>query len=294
MKVLLTGAGGQLGLDLAEAFSDAELFALPRTELDVASESDVSEAVTSFRPDLVVNAAAWTDVDGCEADPDKAHRVNTLGPWWLARACRGVDAVLVTYSTDYVFDGVAPLTSDGQRRAWSEFDPVSPINVYGRSKAAGEQLVRQSLVEHFIVRTAWVSGARGRNFVRTMLRLGEERGAVAVVDDQHGSPTFTRDLAAATRGLVAGDKYGTYHLANSGWCSWYDLAEATFELAGLDVDLQRMSSMQLERPAPRPSWSVLDTRHSTLSGFDHLPDWRDGLERMLDELGYGSGRGVGS
>lgn len=290
MKVLLTGAEGQLGCDLADAFAGADLIAMARSDLDVADEAAVADAVGRIRPHLVVNAAAWTDVDGCESDPERAHRVNALGPWWLARACHEVGASLVTYSTDYVFDGNAPRTPQGQRRAWSEFDPVSPINEYGRSKAAGEQLVRESLRQHFVIRTAWVCGARGSNFVRAMLRIAEERGEASVVDDQHGSPTFTRDLASATGELVETRRYGTYHLTNSGWCSWYDLAAATFEFAGLDVALTRMSSSELQRPAPRPSWSVLSAQHSTSSGLSPLRPWQDGLRSLLNELGYGTTR----
>jgi dTDP-4-dehydrorhamnose reductase len=285
VTVLVTGAGGQLGRDLLDVFADHGVVGLTRAELDVADEAAVVAAVRDHAPTLVVNAAAWTDVDGCEADPMRAHQVNALGPWWLARACRDVDATLVTLSTDYVFPGVAPRDAAGRPRGFTEFDPVDPINVYGRSKAAGEQLVRATLPAHHVVRTAWVNGARGRNFVRTMLRIARERGEVRVVDDQVGSPTFTRDLAAAIRQLAVSGRYGTWHRTNTGSCSWYDLAAATFELAGLDVQLSPQPSSALERPAPRPAWSVLDDTHALASGLDALPSWRDGLRALLDELG---------
>ncbi|GGI04013.1 dTDP-4-dehydrorhamnose reductase [Egicoccus halophilus] len=281
MRVVVTGAGGQLGLDLLDVFEDA--VGLSAADLDVADEPAVWAAVRDHAPDLVVNAAAWTDVDGCEADPARAHRVNALGPWWLARACRAAGAALVSVSTDYVFDGTAPDGVDG--RGLAEFDPVCPINAYGRSKAAGEQLVRETLPEHYLVRTAWVCGARGANFVRTMLRLGREREVVRVVDDQVGSPTCTRDLAAAIRELAVSGRYGTYHRTNAGRCSWYDLAAVTFELAGIEVDLQRMGSDELDRPAPRPGFSVLDNLHAEASGLLALPHWRDGLTRLLAEMG---------
>jgi len=289
MRVLLTGAGGQLGRDLMEAFAatsagPADLIAIEHRHLDVSDEVAVREAVDAYRPEVVVNATAWTDVDGCEGDPARAHRVNALGPWWLARACARRGARLVTISTDYVFSGVAPVDGAGQRRGWTEFDAIDPINAYGRSKAAGEQLVRQTLAEHHIVRTAWVSGARGSNFVATMLRLARERGRVAVVDDQFGSPTCTRDLAAAIVELAGSDHFGTWNRTNAGWCSWYDLAAAVFELTGVEVELTAQPSAALERPAPRPAWSVLDATHAQTAGLRAMPDWRDGLERLLAEL----------
>lgn len=287
MRVLVTGAGGQLGLDLVDAFADHDVTGLTRAELDVRDEAAVAAAVAGLRPGLVVNAAAWTDVDGCEADPEAAHRANALGPWWLARACDRVGATLVTFSTDYVFDGVAPVASDRTPRAWTEQDPVGPLSVYGRSKLAGEALVRETLDAHHIVRTAWVSGARGRNFVRTMLRLGAEGGQVRVVDDQIGSPTFTRDLAAAVRRLAVSGRHGTVHLVNEGRASWFEVAAAVFEGAGLDVELTPQATAAVARPARRPAWSVLDTTHARTMGIGPLPEWRDGLARLLDELGAG-------
>ena len=281
MKVLIAGASGQLGLDCVDAFASDDVVALGRDHLDVADEDSVWDAVGSHTPDVVVNAAAWTDVDGCEDDPVRAHRVNTLGPWWLARACSAVGARLVTISTDYVFSGER-LADD---RAWSEVDPVAPLNAYGRSKAFGEQLVRETLVEHHIVRTAWLAGARGNNFVATMLRLARERGEVSVVDDQFGSPTFTRDLAAALRQLAVARRFGTVHLVNAGWCSWHELAVATFELAELDVEVAAMSSASLDRRAVRPRWSVLDGTHAEALGAGPLPHWRDSLARLVGELG---------
>lgn len=284
MKVLVTGAGGQLGLDLLDAYADHDVVGLTHADLDVADEPSVWAAVRDHAPDLVVHAAAWTNVDGCEEDPDQAHRVNALGSWWIARACEAAGAAMVSLSTDYVFNGTAPLDRSGQPRAYTEFDPVDPISAYGRSKAAGETLVRQALPEHYIVRTAWVCGARGSNFVKTMLRVGREQGKARVVNDQVGSPTFTRDLAASIRELSVTGRYGTYHRTNSGTCSWHDFAAAIFEMADVDVDLGTMSSDELDRPAPRPSFSVLSDRHSVTSGLKELPHWRDGLRAMLDEL----------
>lgn len=295
MSVLIAGARGQLGLDLVDAFADHTVLALGSTELDITDEAAVSEAVHGAAPALVINAAAWTDVDGCEADPQRAHRVNAVGPWWLARACARVGATLVHVSTDYVFDGSTPLGPGGRPRGWTEFDPVAPINTYGRSKAAGEQLIREALPAHHIVRTAWVNGARGSNFVKTMLRVGRERDVVRVVDDQTGSPTFTRDLAASIRELAVTGRYGTVNRTNSGSCTWYDLAAATFELAGVEVDLQRQGSDALDRPAARPGWSVLDATHASSIGFSPLAGWREGLAHLLHELeAQGSDAGAGT
>jgi dTDP-4-dehydrorhamnose reductase len=285
VRVLVTGAGGQLGLDLLDAFADHETLGLTREQLDVSDEAAVAEAVATLRPALVINAAADTDVDGCESDPERAHRVNALGPWWLARACERQGATFVTFSTDYVFGGSAPVGPGGAPRGFAEHDPIAPLSVYGRSKASGEQLVRETLREHHIVRTAWVSGARGRNFVRTMLRLADSGGPVRVVDDQSGSPTTTRDLAAAVRALAVSGRYGTVHLVNEGVATWFDVAEAVFALAGRSVDLAAQPSSAIARPAPRPAWSVLDTTHASAIGIGPPPHWRDALGRLLDELG---------
>jgi dTDP-4-dehydrorhamnose reductase len=295
VKVLVTGAGGQLGQDLVDAFADHDVVGLTRAQLDVTDEVAVAEAVATIRPALVVNAAAGTDVDGCESDPDGAHRANALGPWWLARACERTGATLVTFSTDYVFDGTAPVGPGGSPRGYAEDDPVAPLSVYGRSKAAGERLVRETLREHHIVRTAWVSGARGRNFVRTMLRLADAGGPVRVVDDQTGSPTMTRDLAAAVRRLAVSGRYGTVHLVNEGTATWFDVAREVFARSGRDVDLEPQPSSAISRPAPRPAWSVLDTTHARTTGVGPLSHWHDALDRLLDELGERSGtRGTGS
>ena len=285
MDIVVTGAGGQLGRQLLASWGEDEVTGLTREDLDVTDEGAVLATITELAPDVLVNCAAWTAVDACEDDPDRAHRVNALAPWWLARACRVVGARLVHVSTDYVFGGAAPRRADGAARGWTEFDPVDPRSVYGRSKAAGEQLVRSTLPEHHIVRTAWVCGGHGRNFVTTMLSLADRGGPVRVVDDQHGSPTFTADLAVALRELAASDRHGTWHRTNAGTASWYDLAAATFELAGREVDLGPQPSSALDRAAPRPPWSVLDDTHATAAGLQAMPPWRAGLRSLLEELG---------
>ncbi len=284
VKVLVTGAGGQLGLDLLDAFADHEVVGLARDDLDVSDEAAVVDTIQRLGPHLVVNAAAWTDVDGCEEDPVRAHAVNALGPWWLARGCVSLDATLVTVSTEHVFGGPAPTRGD-EPRGWTEFDFVQPANVYGASKAAGEELVRRTLARHHIVRTSWVTGARGSNFVTAILRAARQRDHLEVVDDEIGAPTTTRDLAAAIRELAVTGRFGTWNRTNAGWTSRADQARAILELAGIDLPVRDVAASSLARPAPRPGWSVLDATHATAAGLRPLPDWRDGLARLLDELG---------
>lgn len=278
MRVLITGAGGQLGTDLRAAFERDDLVALSHRELDVTSEPAVVAAVGDHRPEVVVHAAAYTAVDACESDSESAWRVNALGSWWVARACALAGAAMVYVSTDYVFDGTAG-------RPYTEFDRTNPRSVYGRTKEGGEQLVRQTLPEHYIVRTSWLQGAHGGNFVKTMLRLGRERDALTVVDDQTGSPTFTSDLAPAIRRLAATGRYGTYHVTNAGHCTWFEFARAVFNEAGLAVDLSPTDTASYGAPAPRPLYSVLDNRLARLTGLEPLPEWRASLKRLVAELG---------
>lgn len=278
MRVLVTGAAGQLGHDLLDAFAGDELVGLDRNRLDVTDEAAVVAAVRDHRPEVVVHAAAFTKVDACESEPDTAWQVNTLGPWWVARACDLVGAAMVYVSTDYVFDGRAG-------RPYTEFDRPNPLSMYGRSKEAGEQLVRATLAAHYIVRTSWVHGAHGGNFARTMLRLAAERDELQVVDDQTGSPTFTFDLAPAIRWLAVSGRHGTYHVTNTGHCTWFEFARAVFDEAGVSVKVAPIDTATFGAPAPRPMFGVLDNRLSRLVGMSPLPEWRSSLRRLLAELG---------
>jgi dTDP-4-dehydrorhamnose reductase len=262
-RSLITGAGGQLGNALAEAFPDAE--PLTRAEWDVTLPPPPGLAPV----DLVLHAAAWTDVDGAEASPQEAAAVNVGG---TANAA-SLGAPLVAFSTDYVFDG-------RKREPYVESDGPNPLSAYGRTKLHGEAAAGEHA---WIVRSSWLFGTTSRNFVLTMLRLGAERDEVAVVDDQRGSPTFVGHLAAATRELVDAElPFGVYHVAAGGDCTWADFAEAVFDDAGLDCRVRRISTEEYGARAPRPAYSVL---RSERFGTPRLPHWREGLRACLERLG---------
>ncbi len=266
-RVLITGAGGQLGRALQEAFADDDVVATTRDVWDVAEAPGDTVSQGAF--DLVLHAAAWTDVDGAEADPQGAAAVNVGG---TANAA-SLAAPLVFFSTDYVFDG-------RKDAPYLESDGPNPISAYGRSKLHAEAAAGPNA---WIVRSSWLFGPTGRNFVRTMLDLGDEWDEVAVVDDQRGAPTYVAHLARAVRELVdAGAAPGVWHLAADGDCTWADFAEAIFEEARVDCRVRRISSAELARPAARPAYSVL---RSERAGAPVLPHWRDGLRECLAELG---------
>jgi dTDP-4-dehydrorhamnose reductase len=263
-RVVLTGAGGQLGRALAEAFAADELVALSREDWDVTFPPPAG-----LEADLVLHAAAWTDVDGAEADPQSAAAVNVGG----TQNAASLGAPLVYYSTDYVFDG-------RKRDPYVESDAPNPLSAYGRTKLHGEGAAGEGA---WIVRASWLFGPTGHNFVRTMLRLGAERGEVAVVDDQRGRPTYVGHLARATRDLVELPP-GVYHLAPEGDCTWAEFAAAIFAEAGLDCRVRRISSAELRRPAPRPAYSVLASERPETP---RLPHWREGLRECLSSLSFG-------
>ncbi len=256
---LVTGARGQLGRALTEEFAEDELVALSHADWDVS----LPPPPTLDRPDLVLHTAAWTDVDGAEDDPQGASAVNVGGT--LNAASLG--APLVYYSTDYVFDGL-------KGEPYVESDGPNPLSAYARSKLHGEAAAGERA---WIVRSSWLFGPTGTNFVRTMLRLGGELEEVGVVDDQRGSPTYVGHLAAATRELLE-QPFGIWHVAAAGDCTWADFAEAIFEEAGLSCRVRRISTAELGRPAPRPAYSVL---RSERPGAPELPHWRDGLRETL-------------
>jgi len=264
-RVLITGASGQLGRALQREFAEDNLVALSHKEWNVTLPPPRGLAAL----DLVLHAAAWTDVDGAEADPQGAAAVNIAGTANVA----SLGAPLVTFSTDYVFDGRKP-------EPYVESDRVNPLSAYGRTKLHGETAAGP---DAWIVRSSWLFGTTGHNFVRTMLRLGSEQEEVAVVDDQRGCPTYVGHLAGAVRELVDTDRpRGVWHLAADGDCTWAELAEAVFSEAGIDCRVRRVSTLELGRPAPRPAHAVL---RSERAGAPVLPHWRDGLRECLAAMG---------
>jgi dTDP-4-dehydrorhamnose reductase len=272
MRLLVTGAAGMLGTDVvAAAAARHDVVPFTRTELDITDHDAVRAAVGDTAPDAIINCAAWTDVDAAEADEAAATRINGDGAGHLAAAADEAGAHVVHVSTDYVFGGDAT-------EPYVESAPTGPIGAYGRSKLAGEVAV-SAVPGHAIVRTAWVFGPHGKNFVDTMLRLGAERDEVTVVDDQLGCPTYTGHLAAALVRVAEQRARGVLHVTGGGQCTWRDLAVATFAAAGLSVRVNRGSSADLGRPAPRPAYSVLG---STRSDAPVLPSWEEGLNAHLN------------
>ncbi len=270
--IVVAGARGMLGHDLLELYG-SECRGVYHDEMEITSPASVEKVLKDLRPRVVINAVAYTDVDGCETNQVRAFQVNGEGVLNLARVTAEIGAKLVQVSTDYVFDG-----SKGM--PWLEDDQVNPLSVYGRSKLAGEENARFN-PDHLIVRTQWLYGLHGKNFVETMLRLGKEKDEISVVHDQIGSPTWTVDLSRAIRALIEKDCRGTYHAANAGSCSWCDFARAIFAESGLKTVVNPITTVELGRPAPRPLYSVLDCgKLEQDSGF--VPEgWREALEKYL-------------
>jgi dTDP-4-dehydrorhamnose reductase len=270
MKLLITGAAGMLGHDLAALA--IEPIALSRAELDVTDYARVRSAVIDACPDAVVNCAAWTDVDGAETDEDAAYLVNGVGAGNVARAAAAADVPVIHVSSDYVFDG-------RKTTPYVESDPVGPLSAYGRTKLAGERAVAEAHPNgHLIVRSSWLFGVHGKNFVATMLRLAAERDEVSVVDDQVGCPTFTGHLAWALMTLAREEVRGVAHVAGTGRCSWNELAREVFAQAGVTCEVKAAKTADMGLPAPRPAYSVL---HSERRDVPRLPTWRDGVAAYL-------------
>lgn len=280
MKVIVTGAKGQLGTDVVHLFKDLpgyEVYGFGRENLDITDGGQVQRVFAEINPDIVIHAAAYTKVDQAESDSDAAYKVNAIGTRNIAIAAEKTESKLVYVSTDYVFNGeaVAPL---------NEFEPTNPVSVYGKSKLAGEQFVRDFHSRYFIVRTSWVYGIHGQNFVKTMIKLAQEKDELQVVHDQIGSPTYAWDLANKIAEIVSTDNYGTYHVSNSGVCSWFEFAQAIFEEAGMKINVNPCTTEDFPRPAPRPKYSVLDHMGLRLNGFEEMRHWRDALREFIAEL----------
>jgi dTDP-4-dehydrorhamnose reductase len=277
VKVVVTGAGGQLGRELVDAFADHDVVAFDHGAVDVADRDAVFQAIIVAAPDAVVHAAAWTAVDACEGDPERAYRVNALGTRHVAEAARRAGAPVHYISTDYVFDGT-------QAEPYNEWDEPNPRSMYGRSKLAGE---RELDPDATVVRTSWVCGRNGNNMVKTVLRLAGEHDELSFVDDQRGHPTFADDLAGMVRRLVVDRRSGVFHVTNQGAVSWYEFARAVLAAAGLDPErVHPIATADLDppRPAPRPANSVLDNAALRLDGIPLLPHFSAPLERLVTEL----------
>lgn len=279
MKVIVTGAGGQLGTDVAAIFryKGHDVIDLDRSKLDIANQQACNDIVSASQPDVIVHCAAYTAVDAAESEEDQAYLVNAVGSRNIAVAAEKTGAKVCYISTDYVFDGNSTVP-------YREYDNTNPQTIYGKSKRAGEQLVQTLCSRYFIVRTSWVYGKNGNNFVKTMLKLGREKPSLQVVHDQIGSPTYTVDLATFLLELVATEKYGVYHASNTGNCSWYEFAKAIFEEAGMETEVRPCTTAEFPRPAPRPKNSVLDHGSIRTNGFEDLRQWRDALKEFIVEL----------
>ena len=270
--ILVVGANGMLGRDLMALLGERGR-GVDIPDIDITSLESVLRVVSTFKPEVVINCAAYTDVDGCESNVETAMTVNGEGVGYLAMACRDCNAVLVQISTDYVFDG-------GKGTPYGVDDPPCPLSIYGESKLAGE-MNAAFCPDHLIVRTQWLYGIHGKNFVETMLRLGAEKDELAVVDDQIGSPTWTVDLARAIMALVDTGCRGTYHAANGEYCSWNEFAKTIFAESGLNVTVKPQSTSELNRAARRPLYSTLDcARLVSDTGFQPQ-SWRTALKGYL-------------
>ncbi|MNM65422.1 dTDP-4-dehydrorhamnose reductase [compost metagenome] len=285
MRVLVTGAGGQLGKDVVRLLEKAGHLVLPsdRDSLDITDYAACLKCAQEFKPEAVIHCAAYTAVDQAESDSAGAYAVNAVGTRNMVLASERVKAKFCYISTDYVFDGTA-------NSPYQEYDNTNPHSVYGKSKRAGEVLVQSLSSTFFIVRTSWVYGLHGQNFVKTMLKLGQEQPVLTVVNDQKGSPTYTVDLAEFLLRLIQTEKYGIFHASNLGECTWYEFAQAIFEEAAqilggdYPVQVKPCTTEDFPRPAPRPRNSVLDHLAIRVEGLEDLRPWREGLKAFLLEL----------
>jgi dTDP-4-dehydrorhamnose reductase len=287
MKVLVTGANGQLGTDLCKVLRDFELIPLTDKDIEISDMSSVKQAFSKYKPGIIINTAAYVRVDDCEDEKDKAFSVNALGARNVAVVAQELGARLVHLSTDYVFGGEA----EPRTTPYTEFDTPVPLSIYGKSKLAGENLVRHFCLRHFIVRTSGLFGVagsmgKGGNFIETMLRLAKERDELKVVNDQVFSPTYTMDLARKIAQLMTTDYYGIFHITNRGACSWYQFTTEILKLAGLKTPVVPITSDQYPQKARRPRYSVLDNSHLRLLGMDDMRPWQEALKDYIMEKGH--------
>lgn len=280
MKILITGANGMLAKAVKEKFANETLILTDSNELDITVEKSVMEKVKEINPEYVINCAAYTAVDKAEEDKELAKKVNSLGVENLAKACRNTGATLIHVSTDYVFDGELDIN-----KVYREDDKTGPVTVYGITKLSGEQKLIENCDKYYIFRTAWLYG-EGNNFVRTMLKLGSEKEEINVVSDQHGSPTYTEDLANIIyQAIEKKIPYGIYHATNQGYTTWYDFTKEIFKKANCNCRVNPVTSEQFVRPAKRPKNSMLSKDKLLVQGIE-IPMWIDALDRYLKKEGY--------
>lgn len=280
MHIMIVGARGQLGSDLAESFPTHTVTCYDSEDMDISDEAKVQQQVAFIGPDVIINTAAFTRVDECEREHERAFQVNGLGALNLARACKRWDVPLIHISTNYVFDG-------NKGAAYVEEDRPQPLNAYGLTKLAGEYYLQYTWEKHFIVRVSGLFGLtpsrmKGTNFVEAMLRLGSKGTRLRIVSDERISPTYTQDAVAQLGRLLASDDYGIYHLSNQGSCTWLEFAQAIFELAGMDVEIQPVTAEEYGAPARRPGDSSLENGRFAALGHPEMPHWRDALKRYLE------------
>ena len=275
MKILVTGSSGMLGHDLTEILKDNHEFILTTSKtLDITDKNHVIEFICENKPDIVINSAAYTNVDGCEENQETAYSINGDGVRNLAMGCSKIDCPLVHISTDYVFNGK-------NTKPWVEDDEMGPISIYGKSKRKGEEAILEILDKFFIIRTAWLYGINGSNFPKTMLELAKNHSEITVVYDEVGTPTYTPDLAKAISQLIETDYYGIYHITNSGSCSWCEFARYIFEIAGKDVKVIPVTASEFARPAPRPHYSVLENKKWIDNGFEPLRSYKVAIKEYI-------------
>ena len=282
MKILITGSKGQLGHDLMNEFDKrgVEYIGVDVAEMDITDAKACRQVITEAKPDAVIHCAADTAVEAAEDKVERCRKINAEGTKNIAEVCRDLDVKLMYISTDYVFNGEGV-------RPWEPDDHREPLNIYGLTKYEGEVYIERLVKKYFTVRIAWVFGVNGKNFIKTMLRLGKEKGAVSVVNDQIGSPTYTYDLARLLADMIETEEYGRYHATNEGLCSWYEFACEIFRQAGMDnVRVTPVDSSQFPARAKRPKNSRMDQSKLVEKGFTPLPTWQDALGRYLKEIDY--------
>ncbi|MBB6215725.1 dTDP-4-dehydrorhamnose reductase [Anaerosolibacter carboniphilus] len=291
MRVLITGGNGQLGSMLMQLlaekqcilgeidaiYKDCAVACTNKTTLDITNLWDIKNCFMKFKPHVVINTAAYTHVDHCESNIDLCFKANSLGPRNLAIACEEIQAKLIHISTDYVFDGKSNIP-------YREFDLPNPINIYGKSKALGEEYVKQFCSRYFIIRTSWLYGYEGKNFVKTVVKAAKEKKLLHVVADQIGTPTNVEDLAYHLLQLAVTDEYGIYHCTGGGECSWYEFAKAITEYAQIECMIHPISSQDYDSIAQRPLYSTLDHMMLRCTIGDHMRDWKEALKEFILNL----------